>query len=190
MKDNWNLILLDILLPGINGFEFLTSFRKINTETPIIVLTACSAPTDIVAGLDLGGHDYVTKPFHVEELLARIRACIRNQSRSFEPTLEIEKNVPFIYSLKETIVNLRTREVLQNGVKINLTPKEFQLLLYLIEHPNEILTRKKILNEVWGYIFLGNSNIVDVYIRYLRKKLNSSFPNIRTIRGVGYILEI
>lgn len=190
LHDDWNLILLDIMLPGMNGFEFITSFRKVNTETPIIILTACSTPTDIVNGLDLGGQDYVTKPFHMEEVLARIRACIRQHNRRRDPHKENKNKETYMYSLEGTLVNLRTREVLLNGVKIDLTPKEFQLLIYLIEHPNEILSREKIMNDVWGYSFLGNSNVVDVYIRYVRKKLHTSFPRIRTIRGVGYILEI
>jgi DNA-binding response OmpR family regulator len=190
LHDDWSLILLDIMLPGMNGFEFITYYRKINTNTPIIVLTACGSPTDIVNGLDLGGQDYVTKPFHMEELLARIRACIRYYNRPREPFKENKQDETYLYSLQGTIVNLRTREVSVNGAKIDLTPKEFQLVIYLIEHPNEILSREQIMNDVWGFAFLGNSNLVDVYIRYVRKKLNTSFPSIRTIRGVGYILDI
>jgi DNA-binding response OmpR family regulator len=190
LHDDWSLILLDIMLPGMNGFEFITYYRKINTNTPIIVLTACGSPTDIVNGLDLGGQDYVTKPFHMEELLARIRACIRYYNRPREPFKENKQDETYMYSLQGTIVNLRTREVSVNGAKIDLTPKEFQLVIYLIEHPNEILSREQIMNDVWGFAFLGNSNLVDVYIRYVRKKLNTSFPSIRTIRGVGYILDI
>ncbi|NOU62756.1 response regulator [Paenibacillus sp. LMG 31461] len=190
LHDDWSLILLDIMLPGMNGFEFITSFRKVNTETPIIILTACGTPADIVNGLDLGGQDYVTKPFHMEELLARIRACIRHHKRPRDPYKENKNNETYMYSLRGTLVNLRTREVLVNGVKIDLTPKEFQLLIYLIEHPNEILSREQIMKDVWGYAFLGNSNLVDVYIRYVRKKLDASFPAIRTIRGVGYILDM
>jgi DNA-binding response OmpR family regulator len=190
LDDDWSLILLDIMLPGMNGFEFITSFRKVNTETPIIILTACGTPADIVNGLDLGGQDYVIKPFHMEELLARIRACIRYRNRPREPYKENKNNETYMYSFQGTIVNLRTREVLLNGVKIDLTPKEFQLLIYLIEHPNEVLSREQIMNDVWGYAFLGNSNLVDVYIRYVRKKLDASFPAIRTIRGVGYILDM
>ena len=112
LNDEWNLILLDIMLPGMNGFEFITSFRKVNIETPIIVLTACGTPTDIVNGLDLGGQDYVTKPFHMEELLARIRACIRYHNRPLEPYKELKKMNRLSILLKETTVNLRTREVL------------------------------------------------------------------------------
>lgn len=190
LHDDWSLILLDIMLPGMNGFEFITSFRKVNTETPIIILTACGTPADIVNGLDLGGQDYVTKPFHMEELLARIRACIRHHKRPREPYKDYNKSDAYRYSLQGTNVNLRTREVLVNGVKIDLTPKEFELLIYLIEHPNEVLSREQIMNDVWGYAFLGNSNLVDVYIRYVRKKLHTSFPPIRTIRGVGYILDM
>lgn len=108
LNDEGDLILLDILLPVMNAFEFITSFRKMDIETPIIVLTACGTPTNIVSGLDLGGQDYVTKPFHMEELLARIRACIHYHNRPRKSDKDLKKNEPFIFSLKETIVNLRT----------------------------------------------------------------------------------
>ncbi|OCT12271.1 DNA-binding response regulator [Paenibacillus pectinilyticus] len=190
LNSEWNLILLDILLPQMNGFDLLTSFRKVNTVTPVIVLTACGTSTDIVNGLDLGGQDYVTKPFQMDELLARIRACLRDHSRLRETTSESVQLEPITFSLKGTVVNLRTREISQNGNKVDFTPKEFELFLYLMEHPNEILSREQIMSEVWGYDFLGNSNLVDVYIRYVRKKLPSSYPMIRSIRGVGYCLEV
>ncbi|MZQ85390.1 response regulator [Paenibacillus sp. 5J-6] len=190
LHGNWDLILLDILLPVYNGLELIKSFRKQNSETPIIIVTACGTPSDIVNGLDFGGQDYVTKPFHLEELLARIRACIRRQSQLQETHDELNKHDSTIYTLEGTNVNLRTREVLQNGIKIDFTPKEFELLVYLIEHQNEILSREQIMNDVWGYDFVGNSNLVDVYIRYVRKKLLAPYPNIRTIRGVGYLLEV
>ncbi|BFT74099.1 response regulator transcription factor [Paenibacillus sp. P36] len=190
LNDKWDLILLDILLPVYNGFELIKSFRKQNSETPIIVVTACGTPADIVNGLDLGGQDYITKPFHLEELLARIRACIRRQNQFQQPDDELNKHDSMMYTVKGTNVNLRSREVLQNDIKIDFTPKEFELLVYLIEHQNEILSREQIMNDVWGYDFLGNSNLVDVYIRYVRKKLLAPYPNIRTIRGIGYLLEV
>ncbi|MCY9661649.1 response regulator transcription factor [Paenibacillus chondroitinus] len=190
LNEKWDLILLDILLPVYNGFELIKSFRKKNSETPIIVVTACDTPADIVNGLDLGGQDYITKPFHLEELLARIRACIRRQNQFQQPDDELNKQDSLIYTVKGTNVNLRSREVLQNNIKIDFTPKEFELLVYLIEHQNEILSREQIMNHVWGYDFLGNSNLVDVYIRYVRKKLLAPYPNIRTIRGIGYLLEV
>jgi DNA-binding response OmpR family regulator len=190
LNHGWDLILVDILLPVCNGFELIKSFRKKNSETPIIVVTACGSSSDIVNGLDLGGQDYITKPFHLEELLARIRACIRRQSQLRETDDELKKPYSMIYMLKGTNVNLRSREVLQDGTRIDFTPKEFELLVYLIEHQNEILSREQIMNGVWGYDFLGNSNLVDVYIRYVRKKLLAPYPNIRTIRGVGYLLEV
>ncbi|MGO4271056.1 response regulator transcription factor [Paenibacillus sp. TAF58] len=190
LNSEWDLIILDILLPRMNGFDLLSAFRKVNMETPIIVLTACDSYTDIVNGLDLGGQDYVTKPFQMDELLARIRACLRDHIRAREPNNHLLQVEPLTYSLKGTIVNLRTREVTQNGIKVDFTPKEFELFLYLMEHPNEILRREQIMNEVWGYDFLGNSNLVDVYIRFVRKKLPSSYPTIRSIRGTGYCMEL
>ncbi|NOV03866.1 response regulator transcription factor [Paenibacillus planticolens] len=186
----WDLILLDILLPVHNGFELIKAFRAANNETPIIVVTACKTTEDIVNGFDLGGHDYVTKPFHMEELLARIRACIRHHKRLHDTGKDLKHHDFMAYSLKETTINLRTRQVMQYGKNIDLTPKEFELLLYFIEHQNEVLSREQIMNDVWGYDFLGNSNLVDVYIRYLRKKLLAPYPVIKTIRGTGYCLEV
>ncbi|MBP1966608.1 response regulator transcription factor [Paenibacillus aceris] len=186
----WDLILLDILLPVQNGFELIKTFRATNKVTPIIVVTACRTTEDIVNGFDLGGHDYVTKPFHIEELLARIRACIRHHKQTHDTGNDLKNKDVITYSLQDTSVNLRTREVMQYGKNIDLTPKEFELLLYLIEHKNEVLSREQIMNDVWGYDFFGNSNLVDVYIRYVRRKLLAPYPVIKTIRGIGYCLEV
>ncbi|MFD0696934.1 response regulator transcription factor [Paenibacillus sp. GCM10027628] len=182
----WDLILLDISLPIYNGFDLIKSIRSAHIETPIIVVSARSTTSDIVNGLDLGVQDYVTKPFHMEELLARIRACLRQQSGG----TEVRPQQPTAFTIQETTLNLRTREVMQSGNKIDFSPKEFELLLYLIEHRGEILSREQIMKDVWGYGFLGNSNLVDVYIRYVRKKWLVPNLRIRTVRGVGYCLEV
>ncbi|NQX69895.1 response regulator transcription factor [Paenibacillus alba] len=187
---DWDLILIDILLPLFNGFDLIKSFRATNKETPIIVLSACGSTEDIVNGIDLGGQDYITKPFQMEELLARIRACIRHRKHFQDIFKALKNSGTTTYSIQGAYVNARTREFIQNGKKVDLTPKEFDLLVYLMEHPNEILSREQIMKDVWGYDFSGNSNLVDVYIRYVRNKISPPFPVIRTIRGIGYCLEV
>ncbi|MFC5452475.1 response regulator transcription factor [Paenibacillus aestuarii] len=182
IKNKFDLILLDILLPRLGGFDLIKSIREVDTSTPIIFVTACEATTDIVNGLDLGGQDYVTKPFQMDELLARIRANLRARPLLQEPSTT--------FQLNDTRINLRTREVTHRGENIELTAKEFELLVYFIEHPNKVLSQEKIMNDVWKYDFFGNSNLIAVYIRYLRKKLPSSVFKIKTIRGTGYCFEV
>jgi DNA-binding response OmpR family regulator len=135
--------------------------------------------------LEQGANDYVTKPFAIEELLARIRNLLRYKSLLTEP--EIEHKV----SINDLIMDLKSREVLREGIPIALTPTEFELLRYLIDHKNEVRSREQIITEVWGYDFVGDTNVVDVYIRYLRQKIDKSFSRklIETIRGVGYMIK-
>jgi DNA-binding response OmpR family regulator len=184
----FDCIISDLFMPKIDGLELLKKIREQDGKVFFLMVTGYPSIDSAVNAMKEGAYDYVTKPFNMDELLARIRACIRYQNRPRESSNELKNDETFF--LKGTIANLRTREVLQNGVKIDFTPLEFQLLLYLIEHPNEILSREQIMNDVWGYDFLGNSNLVDVYISYVRKKLHFSYPIIRTIRGIGYCLEI
>ncbi|MFC5448565.1 response regulator transcription factor [Paenibacillus aestuarii] len=182
LHNEWDLILLDILLPRLSGFDLIKAIREADTHTPIIFVTACEATADIVNGLDLGAQDYVTKPFEMEELLARIRANLR--------TRPVRQGTQITYQLKETCINLKTRVVTHSGEKIELTTKEFELLVYFIEHANKVLSRETIINDVWKYEFLGSTNLIDVYIRYLRKKLPASTFLIKTIRGAGYRFEV
>jgi len=182
LRNEWDLILLDILLPEISGFDLIKAIREVDTHTPIIFVTACEATADIVCGLDLGGQDYVTKPFEMDVLLARIRAHLRVRPVHQQP--------PTMLQLRETSINLRTREVMHRGERIELTTKEFELLVYFIEHPNVVLSRETIMNEVWKYGYLGSTNLIDVYIRYLRKKLPPATFSIKTIRGAGYCFEV
>lgn len=186
-EQQWDLVLLDLMLPGLNGLDVLRRIRATESDTPVILLTAKSNLEDKVNGLDLGANDYVTKPFEIEELLARVRSAIRFTKPS--PSIAIkEENVHTFHSLK---LNEQTREITNDGESINLTPREYDLLLYLMKHPTQVLTREQLLDAVWGFDYYGDTNVVDVYIRYVRKKLeeNQKPSHIQTVRGVGYVLK-
>ncbi|WP_144548857.1 response regulator transcription factor [Peribacillus simplex] len=183
----WDLILLDVMLPGISGIELLRKIRMKNNSTPVILLTAKGSVEDKVSGLDLGANDYITKPFQIEELLARIRAVLR--MRTAVPSMEDEDDGWL--NTADLKVNVKTREVIRGESQIALTPKEYDLLLYLLKNKRQVLNRDQILEAVWGYDFYGETNVVDVYIRYVRKKLEFGFdtPLIHTVRGVGYVMK-
>ncbi|SIP99060.1 DNA-binding response regulator, OmpR family, contains REC and winged-helix (wHTH) domain [Peribacillus simplex] len=183
----WDLILLDVMLPGISGIELLRKIRMKNSSTPVILLTAKGSVEDKVSGLDLGANDYITKPFQIEELLARIRAVLR--MRTAVPSMEDEDDGWL--NTADLKVNVKTREVIRGESEIDLTPKEYDLLLYLLKNKRQVLNRDQILEAVWGYDFYGETNVVDVYIRYVRKKLEYGFdtPLIHTVRGVGYVMK-
>ncbi|HEY5095421.1 MAG TPA: response regulator transcription factor [Candidatus Eremiobacteraceae bacterium] len=174
-----DLIVLDLLLPRIDGLEVCRRVRR-HSSVPIIMLTAKDAVPDRIAGLDTGANDYLTKPFSIEELLARIRV----QLRSHEP---VERTL----SAKDLILNRDTHEVKRGPNVITLTAKEFSLLEFLLMYPNKVHTRDEIFNSVWGSDFLGESNLIDVYIRYLRNKVDEGADDklIHTVRGVGYALR-
>ncbi|WP_391120219.1 response regulator transcription factor [Psychrobacillus sp. L3] len=183
----WDLILLDLMLPGLNGLDVLRRIRATESDTPVILLTAKSDIEDKVAGLDLGANDYVTKPFEIEELLARVRSSIRFSKSAAIPFIK-DENVHIFESL---MLNEQTREICRDGQSINLTPREYDLLLYLMKHPHQVLTREQLLDAVWGFDYYGDTNVVDVYIRYVRKKIeeNQKSSLIQTVRGVGYVLK-
>jgi two-component system, OmpR family, response regulator len=185
----WSVILLDIMLPEISGTEVLRRLRQTDESTPVILLTARDATPDKVSGLDQGANDYVTKPFVIEELLARIRTCIRH--RKPEEAGMNGADQASVLSTGDLTVNRKKREVIREQTHIELTPKEFELLLYLMENRNQVLSREQIINQVWGYDFVGDTNVVDVYIRYLRKKIDYPFKVqlIQTYRGVGYSIK-
>lgn len=189
LRDDIHLILLDVMLPVFSGMEVLRRFRKAGKSTPVILLTARNATTDKVVGLDQGANDYVTKPFEIEELLARIRSCIRT-STSMEDTLQ-PNNQASLLCVKDLVINTETRDVRRDEEEIILTPKEYDLLVYLLTHKNKIVTREGILTNVWGYEFEGETNVIDVYIRHLRKKLENTSASslIQTVRGVGYMVR-
>jgi len=177
---NYDLIILDLMLPGMDGFSVLKEIRK-KSSIPVIILSAKDEIKNKVMGLDIGADDYLTKPFSIEELMARIRNALRKN---------IKANTKKI-SYDGITMDLSTYEVLRDGQKIELTKKEFDLLKYLILNAEIVLTRENILENVWGYNYIGETNIVDVYIRYLRSKIDEPFSNklIQTIRGVGYSLR-
>jgi DNA-binding response OmpR family regulator len=176
-----DLAILDWMLPGLSGLEICRRLRATGNSIPVILLTAKDEVSDRVAGLDAGADDYVIKPFSIEELLARIRAHLR---RTQEPDQDI-------LQFEDLNLNRRTRQVYRGKKSIELTAKEFDLLEYLLSHPRQVFTREQILERVWGYDFMGDSNIIEVYIRYLRLKLeeNNEKRLIYTVRGVGYALR-
>ena len=175
-----DLILLDRMLPGLDGVELCRRLRS-TTDVPIIMLTAKGEVFDKVEGLNAGANDYVAKPFHFEELLARIKAQLR--AKNPEPKTR--------FAIGDLSLDTKTREVRRGDQPIELTPREFGLLEYLIRHPRQVLTRSQILESVWGYDFNGDDGVLEVYIRYLRQKLErEGFPRlIHTARGVGYVLK-
>ncbi|WP_297085093.1 response regulator transcription factor [Thermoleptolyngbya sp. C42_A2020_037] len=176
-----DLAILDWMLPGMTGVELCRRLRSTGSKIPVILLTAKDEIGDRVTGLDAGADDYVVKPFSIEELLARVRAHLR---RTQEPD-------PDALEFADLTLNRRTREVFRNGRPIELTAKEFDLLEHLMRRPKQVITRDRILEEVWGYDFMGDSNIIEVYIRYLRLKLEDQGDKrlIQTVRGVGYVLR-
>ena len=177
-----DLVLLDVMLPEINGFDVLREIRR-EKDVPVIMLTAKDAVADKVKGLDLGADDYVTKPFAIEELLARVRCALRKK--------EIISQNLTVYRAADLELDSSNHEVSRASMTRDLTKKEYDLLKFLIENKGIILTREQILQHVWGFDFLGNTNVVDVYIRYLRAKIDDEFDEklIQTVRGVGYCLR-
>ncbi len=183
-EEKFDMLLLDLMLPGLNGIEICRRIRKIS-DVPIIMLTAKDEVMDKVSGLDSGADDYITKPFAIEELLARMRVALKH-SRKKEDNKS--KN---ILTLKNITVDMDKRLVKVDNDAIELTKKEFELLVYLIQNKNIVISREQILNVVWGYTYMGETNVVDVYVRYLRSKLDEVYDEkyIYTIRGVGYFVK-
>lgn len=176
-----DLILVDWMLPGITGLEVCRRLRLTGDKVPIVLLTAKDEISDRVAGLDAGADDYIVKPFSIEELLARLRANLRRSNEEDPDQLQF----------LDLTLNRRTREIKRGERAIELTATEYDLLEYLISHPRQVLTRDQILQRVWGYDFGGDSNIIEVYVRYLRLKLEANKEKrlIQTVRGVGYVLR-
>lgn len=183
LSADWGLILLDIMLPQISGLEVLRKIRQSNKLVPVILLTARDTIPDKVSGLDHGANDYVTKPFAIEELLARIRALLRIAQQ--------QENDADVLEITDLRMDIKSRKVSRGQRQVELTPREFDLLYYLMKNKGIVLSREQILLEVWGYDFMGDTNVVDVYIRYLRQKLDKGFPTklIQTSRGIGYFIE-
>ena len=183
-----DLVVLDLMIPGIDGLEVVRRLRAGKPaipDLPIIVVTAKESVPDRVAGLKAGADDYLTKPFSIEELLARIEALLRRSGRT-----RAGSGHDVWLQLADLAVNTTTREVRRSGERLELTAKEYELLVYLLRHPRQVLSREQIYEAVWGYDFAGESNVLDVYIRYLRHKVDRQGPPlIHTVRGVGYVLR-
>ncbi len=191
-RGGWGLLLLDLMLPGLDGLEVCRRVRKFS-PLPIIVITARDRTGDKVIGLDAGADDYLTKPFAVDELLARVRALLRRAGRTPDGEAASGRLTgdAALLALDDLVLNPATREVHRGGSPIDLTKKEFDLLEFLLRNANIVLTRETILEKVWGFEYPGETNIVDVYIRYLRAKVDEPFGRrlIQTKRGVGYVLR-
>ena len=182
---NYDIILLDLMLPEADGLTVTREIRK-TSDVPIIMLTAKGEVTDVVVGLDSGADDYATKPFAIEEILARMRAALKKHG-----TRNAEAGVNALLMIKDMVIDTRARSCAVGGVTVELTKTEFDLLSFLVSNKDVVLTREQILNKVWGYDFFGETNVVDVYIRYLRTKIDDRFGTkfIHTIRGVGYFAK-
>lgn len=184
LAGDFDLILLDVMLPELNGMEVLRRLRK-ESGIPVILVTARDAVMEKVNGLDMGANDYITKPFHIEELLARIRMVFRTAEASLPSSPE------GMLSVGDLVLNASSRQVTRAGEIIELTKTQYDLLEYLLRNRDIVLTRDQILSHVWGYEYAGNSNVVDVYVRYLRNRIHDNDANriIETVRGIGYVLR-
>jgi heavy metal response regulator len=179
--NEYDLVILDLMIPKIEGLEVVRRVRRNKNNVPILVLTARNTVEDVVKGLDAGCDDYLTKPFAFMELLARIRALLRREKADKEPLLKIG----------DLTLSLVTHKVMRQGKEIDLTSKEYALLEYFMRNPDKILTRTMISEHVWDYHFDSMTNVVDVYVNYLRKKVDKDFEPklIHTIRGIGYLMK-
>lgn len=186
LKENYDLIILDVMLPSLNGMEVLRRIRQIS-NIQVIMVTAKDDVIDKVMGLDIGADDYMTKPFAIEELLARIRLAFKRVNKSNTPV----NNNDEITSIGNLFIDDKKHIVTYKNEEIELTKKEYDLLKYLVDNKNIVLTRDMIIKNIWGYDFIGDSNVVDVYIRYLRSKIDNKFNInlINTVRGVGYQIK-
>jgi heavy metal response regulator len=178
----YDLIVLDLMLPKRDGFTVLRTLRERRVQTPVLVLTARDSVTDKVAGLDLGADDYLTKPFAFDEFLARVRALLRRGAAQRAPVLRVA----------DLALDPATREVVRAGRRISLTTREYALLEYFLRNTGRVLTRPMIAQHVWGLDFDPESNIVDVYVGYLRRKIDAAGEQslLHTVRGAGYVLKV
>ena len=188
-ENDFDLIILDIMLPGINGLDVCKEIRKNNKNIPILFLTALSSSENIVLGLESGGDDYLVKPFKFIELVARIKSLLRrSHQNNLETTEVIDEN---IYQFSDVTVNDYTKKVIRGGEEISLTSTEYKLLLYFLNNPEKVISRAEILDAVWGVNYELGTNVVDVYVNYLRKKLDNQEENkiIHTVIGMVYVLK-
>lgn len=180
-ENPYDVVVLDVMLPDMEGFEVCRKLREAGSWSPVLMLTARDAVPDRIAGLDAGADDYLTKPFSFAELLARLRALIRRGAPERPAVLQVE----------DLVLDPATRRVTRGGVSVDLTQKESALLEYFMRHPGEVLSRTRLIEHVWDFAFEGDSNVVDVYVRYLREKIDRPFgrDSLETIRGAGYRLR-
>lgn len=185
ISQDWDMILLDLMLPELDGFEVARRLRN-EKQTPITMMTARDSTMDKVAGLDIGADDYITKPFAIEELLARLRANFRRQDREIEKRKKTDGT-----TFRDLTINKKNRQVERGGEVIDLTKREYDLLATLMKNVNDVVTREQLVQNVWGYDEGTETNVVDVYIRYLRNKLDQDGKDsyIQTVRGLGYMLR-
>ena len=190
LGEPFDLVLLDIMLPGLNGLEVLRRLQK-EKDVPVILLTARDAVMDKVSGLDAGAVDYITKPFAIEELLARIRVVLKYRMPRPQPAAQASAEQEGVLTWGELVLSDPAHTVRYGGHEIFLTNREFLMLKTLLENKDIVLSRDTLLNKVCGYDFVGETNIVDVYIRYLRSKIDDVFhvKMIHTVRGVGYVIK-
>ncbi|MCE5171329.1 response regulator transcription factor [Paenibacillus profundus] len=188
----FDLIILDIMLPGMNGFEVLSKARQAGVRTPVIILTARNAEEEVVQGLKYGADDYITKPFGVAELLARVGAVLRRTSNDAPANAMDEEGDDKVIVLGDLRIYPEKYEVTLHRDLIPLRPKEFEVLLYLVQRPGTVITRDDLMNAVWGFDYIGGQRTVDVHVSSLRKKLemNQQSVQIDSIRGVGYKLVV
>ena len=179
---DYDAVILDIMLPKLDGFEVLKKIRSQEIKTPVLLLTARDGIDDRVKGLDYGADDYLVKPFAFDELLARIRVMLRR----------ISNNVNNVFTIADLIVDCDSQTVTRNNNAIKLSAREFTILEYMIRNKEKVLTRDKIEQHIWNYDYEGGTNVIDVYVRYLRKKIDDDYTPklIHTIRGVGYVLKV
>ncbi len=175
--DDFDLMILDLGLPQLDGFDVLSKIRRRGECLPVVILTARDSIPDRVKGLDQGADDYLVKPFSFDELLARIRARLRDSGTTESTTLDAGG----------VVLDLHTRRATIDGRSVELTAREYQMLVFLMRHPDQVLSREQLLSHIWGYDFDPGSNVVDVYVRYLRKKLDPHL--VETVRGMGYRLR-
>ncbi|TMK19712.1 MAG: response regulator transcription factor [Actinobacteria bacterium] len=179
-ENDYDAVILDVMLPGHDGFEVCRKMRSRSRWAPVLMLTARDGVTDRVQGLDAGADDYLSKPFSFEELLARVRALVRRGAVERPPVLRVG----------DLTMDPATRRVERAGKAVSLTPKEYALLEYFMRNPGVVLSRTRILDHVWDYNYDGASNVVDVYVKYLRRKIDTDGePSLKTVRGAGYLLD-
>ena len=191
LEQNPDLILLDLMLPKMNGFDVCRSLRRENRSTPVIMLTAREEETDKVLGLELGADDYMIKPFDSKELVARVKAVLRRYQAGSSAVSSVPKQQGEFVEYPDLVVNLTNYSVLYKGRSVDMPPKELELLYFLASSPNQVFTREQLLDHIWGYEYIGDTRTVDVHIKRLREKIkDNEYWSLSTVWGIGYKFEV